>query len=82
MKTKVHKRGNGLVVRVPRVVCEEAGLKPGDSVEINVAKGRIVLTPLPPQAMRYELKDLVKLITRSNLYKAEEFGRPEGRESR
>jgi hypothetical protein len=51
-------------------------------VEINVAKGRIVLTPLPPQAVRYELKDLVKLITRSNLYKAEEFGRPEGRESR
>jgi len=81
MKTKAQKWGNSLAVRVPRGVGEQAGLKPGDLVEIRVVKGRIVLTPIAPQATHYELKDLVKRITRANLYQEEEFGKPEGREA-
>jgi antitoxin MazE len=81
MKTKAQNWGNSLAVRVPRGLSEQAGLKAGDVVEIAVVKGSIVLTPAAPQAARYELKDLVKGITRANLYKAEEFGKPEGREA-
>lgn len=81
MKTKTQKWGNSLAVRVPRGIAEEAGLKPEDSLEIEVVKGKIVLTPTAPAAGRYELKDLVKKISRKNLYKEQDFGKPEGREA-
>lgn len=77
MKTKAQKWGNSLAVRVPRGVGEQVGLKTGDVVEIAVVKGSIVLTPTAPHATSCELKNLVKGITRANLYKEEELGKPE-----
>jgi antitoxin MazE len=80
MKTKAQKWGNSLAVRVPRGIAEDVGLKPEDSLEVEVVKGRIVLTPIAPRPTRYRLDDLVKKITPKNRYKEEDFGKPIGRE--
>jgi antitoxin MazE len=81
MKTKAQKWGNSLAVRVPRGVGEQAGLKPGDLLEVEVIKGKIVLTPVAPGAARYDLKGLVKRIKRANVYDEQDFGKRRGREA-
>jgi antitoxin MazE len=80
MKTKAQKWGNSLAVRVPRGIAEGAGLKPGDSLEIEIVRNRIVLTRAAPKAARYRLEDLVRKITPKNRYREEDFGGPVGRE--
>ncbi len=82
MKTKAQKWGNSLAVRIPRNVVQEIGLKPQDTLTIEVQKGRIVLVPAEKagEIPRYRLEDLVKKITRKNRYEAVDFGPPVGRE--
>jgi antitoxin MazE len=80
MKTKAQKWGNSLAVRVPRGIAEDVGLKAEDSLEVEVVKGRIVLTPSASRSSRYRLDDLVKKITSKNRYAEEDFGKRFGRE--
>lgn len=81
MKTKAQKWGNSLAVRVPRGIVEEAGLKAETPLEVEVIKGKIVLTPAAPKKRRqYHLADLVKKISAKNRYKETDFGPPMGRE--
>jgi len=80
MKTKAQKWGNSLAVRVPCHVAQEVGLHPEDALEIEVVKGKIVLTPAnrrPPT--RYNLGALVKRINPRNRYREIDFGKPQGR---
>jgi len=81
VKTKAQKWGNSLAVRVPRGIVEEAGLGPEDALEVEVVKGKIVLTPAAKEKRpRYRLGDLVKKITAKNRYAEADFGGPVGRE--
>lgn len=81
MKTKAQKWGNSLAVRVPRDVAREVGLQPDDPVEMEVVKGRIVLTPTArSQPAYYDLGALVRKISPRNRYRETDFGKPEGRE--
>ncbi len=81
MKTKAQKWGNSLAVRVPRDVAQEVGLHPEDALEVEVVKGKIVLTPTNRRApTRYNLGALVKKISPRNRYREITFGKPEGRE--
>ncbi|MBI3546827.1 MAG: AbrB/MazE/SpoVT family DNA-binding domain-containing protein [Gammaproteobacteria bacterium] len=81
MKTKAQKWGNSLAVRVPRGIVETAGLQPEDALEVEVVKGKIVLTPAAKGSRpKYRLNDLVKRITAKNRYAEEDFGAPAGRE--
>ena len=43
MQTQMVKWGNSLAVRIPKVVLEEAKLKEGDALEIEVVEGRVEL---------------------------------------
>jgi antitoxin MazE len=82
MKTKAQKWGNSLAVRVPRGVAQAAGLKADDALDVEVVKGKIVLTPSHPKARRkYRLEELVRGISARNRYKETEFGAPVGREA-
>lgn len=80
MKTKAQKWGNSLAVRVPRGIAEEAGLKPDDALEVEVVRGKIVLTPAKSEPTRYNLEKLVKKINPKNRYCEIDFGRRRGRE--
>jgi antitoxin MazE len=81
MKTKAQKWGNSLAVRVPRGIAETAGIRPEDALEMEVVKGKIVLTPVANRSRpKYRLADLVKRITAKNRYAEEDFGAPVGRE--
>jgi antitoxin MazE len=81
MKTKAQKWGNSLAVRVPRDIAREAGVHPDDTLEVEVVKGRIMLTPATRAApARYDLGALVKKINSRNRYRETDFGKPRGRE--
>lgn len=82
MNTKAQMWGNSLAVRVPRVVAEKAGLRPEDPIDIEVLRGKIVLTrATKPIRRTYPLDSLVKKITTKNRYKVIDFGKPTGREA-
>jgi len=78
MKTKAQKWGNSLAVRLPRPVAQQAGIKPDDSLEIQVSKGRVVLTPTA--APEYRLGDLLKKVTKKNIHRETDWGKPRGKE--
>lgn len=78
MKTKAQKWGNSLAVRLPRPVAQQAGIKPDDSLEIQVSKGRVVLTPAATP--EYRLGDLLKKVTKKNIHRETDWGKPRGKE--
>jgi len=66
MKTRMVKWGNSLAVRIPKAVVEEAKLREGDALEVEVpAEGRVELH----RAARIPtLAQLVSQITPDNRY--------------
>ena len=79
MKTQMVRWGNSLAVRIPKPVVEEAKLKEGDSLEIEVpAEGRVELrrpTKVPT------LLQLVSQITPENRYGEVSTGAEVGKEA-
>jgi antitoxin MazE len=78
MTTLVAKWGNSLGLRLPRSVTQAAQLTEGDSVEITVRKGAIVIRPSKPA---YSLRELVSRITPENHHRESDWGAAVGRES-
>jgi len=79
MKTTAQKWGNSLAIRVPKRVAEEAGLREKDSVDIEVHEGTLVVRPHLRRV--YQLEDLLKRITPSNVHDEVDLGGPVGREA-
>jgi antitoxin MazE len=61
--TQVSKWGNSLGVRLPKSVAREVQLDEGDTVQVSVDNGAIVIRPNRP---RYSLDELVRSITPKN----------------
>lgn len=78
MKTKAQKWGNSLAVRLPRPVAQQVGIKPDDQLEIQVSKGRVVLTPAA--VPEYRLGELLKKVTKKNIHRETDWGKPRGKE--
>lgn len=77
MKTRVHRWGNSLAVRIPKTIAQDLGLTSGSGVEISVRDGSLVLEP----AQRvYTLEELVRGITNANRHGEVDLGPPAGRE--
>ncbi len=55
--------GNGLAVRLPKMVAVQAGFKEGDEISIDVHDGELVLRHAKPA---YRLEDLLNGITKEN----------------
>jgi antitoxin MazE len=55
----------------------EAGLGEGSEVELSLADGRLILTPV---ARQYGLDELVDAITPENRHDETDWGRPVGHE--
>lgn len=58
LKTKVVRDGHSWAVRLPKVARELSGIKPGDTVELSVKPGRIIIKmPAKTQAQRKAYDD-------------------------
>jgi antitoxin MazE len=78
MTTQVSKWGNSLGLRLPKSVAREADLTEGDTVEVSVDNGAIVIRATRP---RYSLDELVGRITARNRHHESDWGAPVGHEA-
>jgi antitoxin MazE len=63
MRTQIAKWGNSLAVRLPRDVVQAAGLRDGETVELEVKDGVIRVVPAKPY---YTLEELLAGMTPEN----------------
>lgn len=75
--TQLSKWGNSLGLRLPKSVAREAQLDEGDTVQLSVDNGTIVIRPSRP---RDSLDDLVRRITPQNRHHESDWGGPLGDE--
>ena len=76
--TQIAKWGNSLGLRLPKSVALEAQLDEGDTVNVSVKDGAIVVRPARPV---YSIGALVAKITRRNRHEETDWGtRPVGHE--
>lgn len=78
MTTQVAKWGNSLGLRLPKAVAQEAEIGDGDTVDVSVQNGAIVIRPAKA---RYSLDELVARITPKNRHPETDWGKPAGREA-
>jgi len=78
MKSTVKKWGNSAAVRIPTSVMQATHLNLDEVVDVREDRGRIIIEPVRERT--YELKDLLKGITSTNLHEAVDFGPPQGKE--
>ncbi len=78
METTIRKWGHSLALRIPKSFAAELGIEDGATVELTVANGRLVLTPVTGR--RYTLRQLLRHVTRRNTHAAVETGPAVGRE--
>ena len=78
MKSRISKWGNSLAIRIPRAALDELGLAEGDSMEILVQSGRLIITPVLKE---YGLDELVEGITAENRHTETDWGPPRGAET-
>jgi antitoxin MazE len=76
-KTQLAKWGNSLGLRLPKSVALEAQLAEGDTVDVSVDNGAIVIRPARP---RYTLEELVGRITSRNRHTETDWGTALGHE--
>lgn len=75
--TQLAKWGNSLGLRLPKAIALEAGVEAGDSVDVSVKGGAIVIRPSRPT---YTLEQLVAKITPRNRHDESDWGAPVGDE--
>ncbi len=64
-------------MRLPKAVASEAKIGVGDTVEVTVRDGEIVIRAAQPA---YSLEELVRKITPRNVHRETDWGKPVGRE--
>jgi antitoxin MazE len=80
MITKIQKWGNSQGLRLSKELLSDADVHVGDSVEVAVRDGAILIEPVRRVRGRLDLRELVRRIPKD--YKTEEvdWGRPVGKE--
>ncbi len=80
MITKIQKWGNSQGLRLSKELLSDADVRVGDSVEVAVRDGTILIAPVRRVRGGHNLRELVRRIPKD--YKAEEvdWGRPVGKE--
>jgi antitoxin MazE len=76
--TQISRWGNSLGLRLPKSVAREAQVDVGDTVNVSVKNGAILIRPSRPA---YSLEDLVAKITPRNRHDESDWGSPAGREA-
>ena len=78
MRTRVHKWGNSLALRIPKPMAEEARLEQDSAVDVSLVDGRIVILPVPDP--RKTLEDMLAGVTAQNMHSEVDFGPAVGKE--
>jgi antitoxin MazE len=79
MRTRVQKWGNSLALRIPKSFANEVGLQRETSVEISLADGKLVITPVTKPKLT--LKQLLSKVTKENLHHEVDTGPATGNET-
>ena len=79
MRTRVQKWGNSLALRIPKSFATEVGLQRETSVEISLANGKLVITPIAKP--KPTLKQLLAKVTKQNLHREVNTGSAIGDET-
>jgi antitoxin MazE len=79
MKTRVQKWGNSLALRIPKSFADEVGLQKETSVEVSLADGKIVVTPVTKSKLT--LEQLLSKVTKENLHHEVDTGSAVGNET-
>ena len=78
MRVQVQKWGNSLALRIPKPFAEETTVRDGSVVNLAVARGRLVATPVTRNVIT--LRRLLRRVTRDNVH-GEISGGRRGREA-
>jgi antitoxin MazE len=73
---KILRWGNSLALRLPMPFARSAQLAEGSTVKLSLAKGRIIVEPLPEAGL--SLKKLLSQITAGNLHRETDTGQAKG----
>lgn len=79
MKTRIQKWGNSLALRIPRSFANEAGLQKETTVELSLADGKLMVTPVTKP--KPTLEELLARITEENLHREVDTGSAMGNET-
>jgi antitoxin MazE len=79
MRTRVQKWGNSLALRIPKSFATEVGLERETSVEVSLADGKLVITPIAKP--KPSLKQLLAKVTKENLHHEVDTGSAVGNET-
>ena len=66
MRSRIQKWGNSLALRIPKSYASEVGLERETSVDISLAEGNLIITPLAKP--KPTLKQLLSKVTKENLH--------------
>ena len=78
MEISIQKWGNSLALRIPQALAKEAHLKRGGRADLRLLKGNLVIMPLARK--QWNLKTILKGVTKKNSYPEIKSGGPVGRE--
>ncbi len=79
MKTRVQKWGNSLALRIPKSLADEVGLQKETPVEISLADGKLIITPVTRP--KPSLRQLLAKVTKENLHHEVDTGPAAGNET-
>jgi len=79
MRTRVQKWGNSLALRIPKSFAAEVGLQRETPVEVSLADGKLVITPVVKPNLT--LKQLLAKVTKDNLHHEIDTGPAIGNET-
>ena len=79
MRTRVQKWGNSLALRIPKSFATEVGLQRETDVEVSLANGTLVVTPVVKP--KPTLKQLLLKVTKENLHHEVATGPAVGKET-
>ena len=79
MKARVQKWGNSLALRIPKSFATEVGLQRETSVEVSLANGKLIITPIAKP--KPTLKQLLAKVTKGNLHHEVDTGAAVGNET-
>ena len=76
MEAIIRKWGNSLGVRIPSTIAKEISIVEGSHVEIEDIDGQIIIRP----RNRYDLKEMIKAIKKTNIHAEIDSSNPVGNE--
>lgn len=81
MITKVQPWGNSQGLRLSKTLLADARIAVGDEVDVSVADGAIVITPVRRVRGGHELRTLIRRIPKGQRTTELDWGPPRGREA-